>query len=159
MVHIITGRQNHGKTNKILSIYEKLKKGDGFITRKLFRYHCFIGYEIVRLQTRESIPFAYKREYTPHDWDEIYKYGSFTFSKKALRFAEKIITESINKGVSPVFIDEIGPLELDGKGFSNILREVLDKGENVYLTVRHDCVDKVTQKFSLKKHEVIRLNL
>ncbi len=155
MVYIITGGLNQGKTLRMLSIYKKLKKGDGFITRKIFSDESFIGYDIVRLQTGYSIPFAYKKDHTPADWDEIYKYGSFTFSMKAFRFAEKIITETINRSEDPVFIDEVGYLELQGKGFSDILKKVFEIQQEIYITVRNEYMDRIIKDYKIKDYEVI----
>ncbi|MCK4329193.1 hypothetical protein KAX02_05070 [candidate division WOR-3 bacterium] len=157
MVCLIIGEINQGKTQKILSVYNRKKQGDGFITRKLFKNNTFIGYEIVRLSTEKSVPFAYMRDYAPSEWDEIYKYGPYTFSRKAFTFAENIVDEIIKKRINPIFIDEVGPLELQGKGFFRTLKEVLNTEKDIYITVRDHCVDEVIKKFNIRKYDVIKL--
>ncbi|MFC2146661.1 nucleoside-triphosphatase, partial [Acidobacteriota bacterium] len=125
MIYIITGGIDEGKTREIEAIYRQIKKGDGWISKKVFLNKEFAGYEIQRLSTNEKLPLAYKKEYVPPGWDEIYSIGPFLFSKQAFEFAGKIIDEIIEKNINPVFIDEIGPLELQGKGFYPMLEKIL----------------------------------
>ena len=159
MVYIIKGEINQGKTKEILSIYNRDKQGDGFVSKKIFINPTeFTGYEIVRLSTEEKMPLAYKSQYVPSHWDEIYRRGPFSFSKAAFVFAEHIIDDIIDRHINPVYIDEIGPLELDGKGFSTILEKILRIQKDVYITVRSHCVNEVINKFNTRDHKIITAN-
>ncbi len=135
----------------------RCKRGDGFISRKTFKNNIFYGYEIVRLSTGESIPLACKSDSTPLLWDEIYTVGLFSFSKKGFIFAESIADEMIKGDANPVFIDEIGPLELEGKGFFKILKELLLTEKDIYITVRKSCLKDVIEVFKLERYEIITL--
>lgn len=157
MVHLISGDIDEGKTREIEAIYRRMKKGDGWISRKVFLNEEFVGYEIQRLSTKEKIPLAYKKEYVPPGWDEIYSIGPFRFSKRAFEFAGKIIDEIIDKNIKPVFIDEIGPLELQGKGFCPMLEKILKTQKDLYIVVRSHCVEAVINRFLLKNHEIIKI--
>jgi nucleoside-triphosphatase THEP1 len=151
MVYIITGAINEGKTQKMVSLYNQLNKGDGFVSKKIFnRDKNFAGYEIERLSTKEKLPLAYKQGYVPTGWDEIFRIGPFRFSKAAVAFAENIIDDIIRRGIEPVFIDEIGPLELQGQGFSAILTKTLNAQKDVYISVRSFCVEDVKKKFKIE---------
>jgi nucleoside-triphosphatase THEP1 len=156
MIYIITGEINQGKTEKALSIFN-FTGGDGFISRKIFKNNTFYGYEITRLSTNESIPLALKSDSIPPLWDEILSTGSFSFSEKALAFAESIIDEIMNSDTNPVFVDEIGPLELEGKGFFNIVNELLQTEKDIYLTVRKSCLEDVIELFKLERYEIVPL--
>lgn len=159
MVYIIKGEINQGKTQEILSIYNRDKQGDGFVSKKIFINQTdFTGYEIVRLSTDEKMPLAYKSQYVPPHWDEIYRRGPFSFSKAAFVFAEHIIDDIIDRHIDPVFIDEIGPLELDGNGFFAVLEKILRTQKDVYITVRNHCVNEVINKFNIRDHKMIMLN-
>ena len=155
MVHIITGAIDEGKTRKVEAIYRQMKKGDGWVSGKIFLNEEFIGYEIQRLSTNEKLPLAYKKEYVPSGWDEIYAIGPFYFSKRAFEFAGKIIDEIIEENINPVFIDEIGPLELQGKGFCPMLEKILKTPKDVYIVVRSHCVNDAIKKFSIKNYETL----
>ena len=157
MVYIITGGIDEGKTREIEAIYRQLKKGDGWVSRKIFLNEEFIGYEIQRLSTNEKLPLAYKKEYVPSGWDEIYAIGPFRFSRRAFEFAGKIIDEIIEKNINPVFIDEIGPLELQGKGFCPMLEKILKIQRDVYIVVRRHCVDDVVNRFEIKNYKIIKI--
>ena len=156
MINIVTGGIDSGKTRKMLSLYNELKRGDGFVSRKVFlNPEGFIGYEICRLSTGEKLPLAFKEAHIPPGWDEIYRIGPFRFSKKAFAFADAIITEILANPIEPVFIDEIGPLELSGKGFSSLLHRVLKAGKDLYLVVRTHCVAEVLEKFGIEDYHTI----
>jgi nucleoside-triphosphatase THEP1 len=156
MIYIITGEINKGKTEKALSMYN-FTGGDGFISKKIFKNNIFYGYEIARLSTNESIPFALKLDNIPPLWDEIDIFGSFSFSEKAFAFAESIIDEIINSDTNPVFVDEIGPLELEGKGFFNIMKKLLQTEKEIYITVRKSCLEDVIEAFKLERYEIVPL--
>ncbi len=156
MVYIIKGEINQGKTQEILSIYNRDKQGDGFVSKKIFiNLTEFTGYEIVRLSTDEKMPLAYKSQYVPSNWDEIYRRGPFSFSKAAFVFAEHIIDDIIDRHIDPVFIDEIGPLELDGNGFFAVLEKILRTQKDVYITVRSHCVEEVINKFNIRNYKLV----
>ena len=157
MIYIITGGIDEGKTRETEAIYRKMKKGDGWVSRKIFLNEKFAGYEIQRLSTKEKMPLAYKKEYVPPGWDEIYSIGPFRFSKRAFEFAGKIIDEIIDKNITPVFIDEIGPLELQGKGFCPMLEKILKTQKEIYIVVRSHCVDAVIDRFEIKDYEIIKI--
>jgi len=158
MIYIITGGIDEGKTREIEAFYRLKKKGDGWISRKVFINEEFAGYEIQRLSTNEKKPLAYKKEYVPPGWDETYSIGPFCFSRRAFEFAGKIIDEIIEKNINPVFIDEIGPLELQGKGFCPMLEKILKTPKDVYIVVRSHCVDDVIKKFNIQDYKILKNN-
>jgi nucleoside-triphosphatase THEP1 len=141
-VYIITGEVNSGKTGTLLSIYRNLCRGDGFINSKIFDSGVYIGQRIIRLSTGESEYFSFKDSFIPSDWEEEYRYDIYSFSKKGMVFARKTAADIIEKGVDPVFIDEIGPLELQMKGFYDIFSEILRKSKKVFVTVRSSCLKR-----------------
>ena len=59
---------------------------------------------------------------------------------------------------TPVFIDEIGPLELDGNGFFAGFKKILRTQRDVYITVRNHCVEDVINKFNIRNYTIIMVN-
>ncbi len=160
MIYIISGEIDQGKTREMISIYQQqqTKQGDGFVSKKIFPDDTdFTGYEIVRLSNNEKMSLAYRSQYVPPGWDEIYSCGPFHFSKAAVTFAEGIIDDIIARDINPVFIDEIGPLELAGKGFTPLLEKILKTQKDVYITVRNHCVEDVLKKFYIREYELIKV--
>lgn len=158
VVYIITGKVNQGKTTKLLSIYNDIKKGDGFYNRKVCLNNSYVGQEVVRLSTGESRLLTLKRGFIPKVWDEEYSYNVFSFSKSGINFAERIINDIIEKDISPIFIDEIGPLELQGKGFYNTFKSCLKISVDIYVVIRESCVDEVIEKFGIRNFKIIKSN-
>jgi nucleoside-triphosphatase THEP1 len=158
MVTVLKGGINQGKTAKILEIYSRGKSGDGFITKKVFKKGVFSGYEIVRLSSQESRPFIFKMGHEPENLPRVFKYGQFTFSGDGIDFAEEIMIDVINKGIDPVYIDEIGPVELQEKGFYKLFRMALESGRNLFVTVRESCVDDVLRLLKINDYEIIDIN-
>jgi nucleoside-triphosphatase THEP1 len=159
MIHIVTGAIDEGKTRKMNEIYHQLRQGDGFLSNKIFiDPSTFTGYEIQRLGSGERIPLAYKAEYIPAVWDEAYRLGPYSFSREAFRFVDKMIDEIVGSDIEPVFIDEIGPLELSGRGFFTAVVKVLNTHKEVYITVRTHCVEDVINKFNIRDYTIIKVN-
>jgi nucleoside-triphosphatase THEP1 len=158
MVYIISAAIDEGKTKKIESLYRQYLQGDGWISRKILLNDTLAGYELERLSNKVKMPLAYKRPYVPAHWNEIEEYGPFVFSKRAFDLAEKIVDELIEKKIEPLFIDEIGPLELSGKGFYTHLHKVLKSTTEVYIAVRSHCVQGVVEKFAIKPFRIINLS-
>jgi nucleoside-triphosphatase THEP1 len=157
MIHIICGEINQGKTARIKSVYEENMKGDGFITEKIITNSIFCGYKISRLTTGDSEILILRTEFFPLDETPFLTKGSFSFYEKGFIFASSIIDDIINNNINPVFIDEIGAIELAGKGLHDSFRKILLADKTVYITVRNCFVKKVISLFSLKKYALIRI--
>lgn len=156
-INIITGGINTGKTKKLLSTYQKIGQGDGFIIFKVFDRGLYVGQRIMRLSTSVSENFSFKEGFTPINWDEEYRYDVFSFSKKGLMFAHETIYDILENGNNPVFIDEIGPLELQKKGFFNIFTALIKMEKDIYVTIRSSCVENVINEFKIEKYKVIKV--
>lgn len=83
-----------------------------------------------------------------------FKIGQYNFSKSSFEKASSIIKDAINnKGW--LIIDEIGPLELRGEGFSLTLKEVLSTHTgNLLLVVREGLAEKVIAHFGIQNASV-----
>ncbi len=157
MIVIITGKIDSGKTSRLLSVYNESKAGDGFVIKKVYEHNNNIGQDIVRLSTGDNKPFSLKKSLVPRHWDEVYSYGPYSFSVQGFLFANSIITDAIQMSYEPLYIDEIGPLELQEKGFSDILLLALASKKNLYITVRDTCLQAVIRKFDIHQFEVINI--
>jgi nucleoside-triphosphatase THEP1 len=162
VITIITGKVGSGKTTKLLSLYNELKTGDGFIIRKNFNNGIYVGQDIVRLSTGEHKLFSLKPCCcsAPQNWDEACRFGPYSFSGAGFSFADEIIKEAMQNESDPLYIDEIGPLELQGKGFSGILKLAISKAsgqKEIYITVRDSCLDAVIKKFAISQYKTVSI--
>lgn len=157
MINIICGENNQGKTKKLKSIYADKKEGDGFVAQKIFIDSTFCGYELVRLSTGESVPQALIENLFPEKETPIYKQGSFLFFKESFVFADSVIKEVIKNNINPVFIDEIGPLELRKKGYHKSFIKILKENRTIYITVRNTLVNDIIDFYSIKDYSLIEV--
>ncbi|MDO9547911.1 MAG: nucleoside-triphosphatase [Candidatus Marinimicrobia bacterium] len=151
MIILVTGEVNEGKTNYMRSLYRELGVGDGFICPKVFENGEFIRYDIRRLSSDESQAFAYPLESVPSDWNEKCRFGKYSFSSKAIHFAEQIIDELIEQKIEPIIIDEIGPLEIENHdGFYNIIKKLLKTQLGAFISIRRSMSDDFENAFGIE---------
>ncbi len=82
--------------------------------------------------------------------------GKYVFSTEHFDRAVTIIKEAMHKE-GWLVIDEIGPLELRGSGFHDILKELLEqRRDHILLVVREGLEEKVITHFQL--HDPIRIS-
>lgn len=148
MIFIVTGEINSGKTGYMQNLYREVGEGDGFICPKIIESGNHIRYDIQRLGSDKSIPFACPVDRLDEGWDESCRYGNYSFSAAAIEFAESIIKEIIDLRIEPFFIDEIGPLEIENQGgFYAIMQEIITAGLEGFVTVRKPLLDAFIQTF------------
>jgi len=158
MIYLITGDINSGKTTKMMELYKQNSQGDGFVCPKVYTNGIFCRYDIRHLQSAHTIPFAYPVDSVPENWDEMIRYGKFTFSAQAFAFAETIARQSIKDYISPFFLDEIGPLELDlNQGFYSILKKILSYDMDHYISIRKSKIYDLMDYLDMETIHIISL--
>jgi len=151
MIFLVTGEINEGKTTYMHSFYKEIGEGDGFICPKVFEDGEFVRYDIQRLSSGETKPFAYSLSSVPDDWDESDRYGKYSFSSRAIHFAEQIIDEMLEQKVEPIIIDEIGPLEIENHaGFYKLMDSVIKANRDAFVAIRSSPVDKFEEAFGIE---------
>jgi nucleoside-triphosphatase len=85
--------------------------------------------------------------------EETLTVGKYIFSKPAFDKANNILLTIKNKFI---IIDEIGPLEVAGKGFAETLQIILQNKNytNLLLVVRNELVHSVVEYFNIDKKEI-----
>ena len=121
MIFILTGPVHSGKTTFLKKLVDELKvnklKINGFLSEAVLENKEIFGYDLYDMKNEQSIPFI--RREGEEEWEKI---GSYFFIPEALAHVKKMIFQS--RGVDILVIDEIGPLELRGKGLWPALRKV-----------------------------------
>lgn len=122
MIHILTGRVDSGKTALIEQVINNLdplkKRFSGFLTKKVYEGDQFIGYDLFDLKQREACPFI--RMTLPAGKEQI---GRFYFLPSGLEKAIRIILR--HQIIDYLIVDEVGPLELAGRGLWPALSQQL----------------------------------
>ncbi len=83
---------------------------------------------------------------------DVLQVGKYTFSKSAFKRAEAILSDAIQKHQGWVIVDEIGPLELKGKGLSAVTKRLLEENKSalqVILVIRESILLEAIQYFEI----------
>lgn len=152
MIYIITGKINSYKTTRLKERYNALK-GDGFISVKHMSNNKVLYYHIERLSDQSKSMFAIHKEHYPVLFEKVEQLGPYVFDKNVFEMVETTMKNCIEQHVSPLFIDEIGPLEIAHKGFYKTFRRLLNSGLDVYFTCRASLVESVVKTFNIKAYE------
>lgn len=149
---ILTGPVHTGKTSRLMHWATRKKNIDGIfqpvIDGKRFIYH--IASRILRLLETDAK-------------GEVTMIGKFKFSNQTFDWAKNILDDCMNKELEWLVIDEIGPLELEGKGLepavSKIINQVDMLNGNVLCVVRDSILEKFVKHYHLEsKYDLINLD-
>ena len=146
-IYIMTGPVRSGKTT-LLSKWSAEKKDVFGILTPVVRGKRFF-YDA---HTKEK----FEMEAEPGE-KNIFVIGRFVFSKNSFVKAIEILKKAIQNDKDWVVVDEIGPLELKGKGFSTILKTLLKTKESfkLLIVVRETLAEKVIDHFKIDKNKLV----
>lgn len=156
MVHFISGKMNDGKTTSLISTYRESGVGEGFALIKVMKDSKVHSYIARKLSSDEERLFIIRDSWLAEDFDQVCKIGPYCFSKSTLRWIESTIKEAVREGVSPIYLDEVGVLELQGEGYSDLIKFLVKERIDLYLTIRDDLLKKVMTYFDIVDYEMRR---
>lgn len=147
-IFFITGAQGKGKTTFI-------KKLAGLFIDAGFRCGGFYaeGYWENGLRSRFDIVEinSNKRELLcdTHAGEGDESFRRFFFKKKGLHFGNRILEQSAGKNLF-AFIDEVGALELEGKGWAKAIEKLIQNPPAAMIwTIRENLAEKISEKFEV----------
>jgi nucleoside-triphosphatase THEP1 len=155
MINIVTGNINSGKTSKLAAIYQFNNEGDGFVAVKVMNDSVVTGYRAMRLSTMEERQFIVRDSVVPAEFDSVCQIGPYLVSRQGLEWIERETKAMIESKMSPIYLDEIGLLELDGKCLDRIFQELLSTEIELYISVRNELVDRVLQKYHITDYRLM----
>ncbi|HBH17592.1 MAG TPA: hypothetical protein DDX14_01350, partial [Cyanobacteria bacterium UBA9579] len=155
-VYIITGKIHEGKStlayNTAVKLMDKNLKIGGIISKSVNKDNHRVGYEIIDLKSGKIVPLATINK--PDSYSEIC--GPFYFYKEGMDFAFSSLNLDYLEDTNVIFIDEVGKLELNKKGFyKSIIRILNSKNHAIVLVVRNEYLDEVKRKFNLEEMRII----
>lgn len=122
VIYVLTGPVRFGKTSFLKRFLSELShrgcRIDGFLSVAYWEGQKHCGYDLFDLRERKTIPFIRLRGNVK--WPKV---GPFFFIPQALQEAKSIILRA--KNVNLLVADEIGPLEMAGKGVWPALKEMI----------------------------------
>ncbi len=126
-IYIISGETRSGKTTFLKEVISHLKQKDsgisirGIIAHGLDRGNERFGFDIEDVATNKKA-FLCSQDRV----EEALKIGRFYFSKKGLEFGQEALTTHLD-ATDLLVIDEIGYMELKGKGWFESIEKALKK--------------------------------
>jgi nucleoside-triphosphatase THEP1 len=154
---IITGSVGEGKTSYVKNMIGLFPKYDikpgGFISERVMEKSHTTGYDIVNIETGKRDVFLRENNCGPD------KIGRYNICQEGLSAGNNILRSVVHFRDILVIIDEVGRLELDGKGWAEGLKELIDKSmNNILITVRNSFVEDVTIKFGIRDAVIVNVS-
>lgn len=137
---IYSGEVHTGKTTSLLRWCADKKNIDGIfqpvIEEKRFIYH--LGSRTLKRLEVDSI-------------ENVTLIGKYKFDNSTFEWAQKVLLDSFNQNLELLIIDEIGPLELEGKGLEPALSFLMKNRKNfagkILLVIRNSILEEVIKKY------------
>ncbi len=148
-VILITGDKRNGKTQTAKKLRKLLQSRGiaigGVLSDRITNNGETTGYDLINISTGKRMPFLKKSEASLNN-----RIGRFEIDTATLRKGKQILNSSNLLMHDVVVIDEVGKLELKGKGWAQAIEEIMEINIlPVIITVRTDFADDVVEKFGI----------
>ena len=157
-IYLITGTIQGGKTSYLVELVDLLRKRGlspgGFLAPGSFESGERSGFKLKNILTGAEIPLASTKEIS--GW---FKYRRFWFNPDAFIQGMEWIRKIMPDEPRVVVIDEVGPLELEGSGWWEILEFLKSSSVPVQLwSVRENLIAEVRQRWDIPDRHIIRID-
>jgi nucleoside-triphosphatase THEP1 len=145
---IISGNIQEGKTTFVEKVINRLKRKEislgGFLSKVIYQNDKRTGYQLFDLNTERKELLCTVVEHP--QWNH---YGKFYFNPKGQELGVDIL-KNISEESQLIVIDEIGPLELGGEGWSAAIDELVrNSARPMIWVVREHLVEKIARKWTV----------
>lgn len=142
-IHILTGGIKSGKTTRLMLWASSRKNIDGIlqpvIEEKRFIYH-------LGSKTLKQLEIA--------DEANAVQIGNYKFSGTVFSWSQNVIVSCFQQNLDWLVIDEIGPLELEGKGLEPAITKIISERNdfcgNILCVVRDSILEKFIQHYRIE---------
>ena len=156
MVNLIVGKKNFGKTTRLRALFTETPEAAGFCSEKVHDCGRVKAYQLEDLKTKETRLLAKLLSLPiPEKWGQEIQHGPFRFSTESFSWAAELLEKARKDGAKAFFIDELGKMELEGNGHSELIRKALDSGMDLFITVRDSNVDDAVKTFGIEDYKEI----
>jgi nucleoside-triphosphatase THEP1 len=152
----VTGGVGAGKSSFLQEVVQTLRERAvfpaGFLAEGIVEKGERKGYRLADLTSGERRPFGEVRERK----GRIHT-GRFTFNQETLRWGEDLLWQAVSREDTPLIIlDEVGPLELKGKGWARAMEHLLHQSRIPQVwAVRSRAVEAVIKAWNLSPAAVV----
>lgn len=148
-VFILTGAQGSGKTTFLLKLTVALAKRNisvgGILAPVVLQNGERLGYDVQDIANGQRVPLCRIGMGTAE-----LRAGPFAFLNQGITLGEDALITAAAAHTPVIVVDEIGPLELSGKGWSSAVPRILTRNGSVaILVVRPALIDYVTGRWQI----------
>jgi len=148
-VIIITGSIREGKTSfakMLIGLFRSHNiSAGGIISERISDKESTVGYDLVNIETGERTVFLRLDGECGPD-----RIGRFSICQDGIKTGNNILNSLIVKKNKVIIIDEVGLLELNGKGWAGSINSIIGiSGINLVITVRSTFINDVINKWNL----------
>jgi nucleoside-triphosphatase THEP1 len=149
-IYILTGEIGEGKTTALQKWAGGIHDVGGILSLVADGKRLFLD-----LGSKDIFPME-----AGADEKNILAVGKFLFSRNSFDKAIDILRKGIGK-TKWLLLDEIGPLELRGEGFYDVIKEMIqanNREQKILLVVRQSLVNEVIEYFHINRSELLIIN-
>lgn len=136
VIRIVTGRRDSGKSSYLRSLARSTGAG-GFIAEKAYGVSGEIGFDLLTLPSGDRRPLARVAgdggSAPGAGW---FRFRRFFFDEASFRWARERAAEILKRSDCPLILDEIGPLELEGRGLYSVFLRFLASSRELTVSCR-----------------------
>jgi molybdopterin-guanine dinucleotide biosynthesis protein A len=152
---LVVGEPGSGKTSWCREYVDRRRESGssvgGILCPAIERQGQRIGSNVVDLLTGQEVPFARLSRRKSFTAGEVV--GDYTISRRGISFACAAIGRAVENKCDLVVIDEVGPLELSGRGLMPAVGLALASMADVLIVVRSWLKEAVQTRFP--EHEFV----
>ena len=158
-ITIIQGERGEGKTTFVKEIVKELKATTisvgGVLAEGFWKGGVRNKFQLVDLKTNSKLVYCQRER--RDSWEKV---AQFYVNPKGQEFGEELLKKTNLEGLDFVVIDEVGPFELEGKGWTMALNKLI-MGTNLPMlwVVRNSLVEEVIQYFDLKEFQLFNIQI
>lgn len=151
---LVTAPVGKGKTTQIRRMIDHLpaeyRPAGGILSLRLMNDAVTTGYDVVNLRNQERSPFLRLQEEKASEM-----IGNFVILEEGLTAGREALSLVQNESSRLMVIDEVGKLELEGRGWAASLNELLHHtGHPLILSVRDSLTEKIVRHFHLNRFDL-----
>ncbi|MBS3791437.1 hypothetical protein KGY77_02150 [Candidatus Bipolaricaulota bacterium] len=142
-----------GKTRLSQKVVDRLKNSHyqpgGVLSPRLMESGLTVGYDVINIATGNRRSFV--RSHPPGK-----NVGRFFIKPGAIEFANQAISDAIGQ-FDPVFVDEVGRLELSSDGLAPSVEELLSSQSQAIILVRDEFISDLREVFGIREYDDVRV--
>ena len=136
----------------MLKKFQESGTGAGILSVKNMDGNKVIGYDAMCLTSGERRPFIIRHAESEITADCRHILGPYGFLEETYQWIEHKMEQWIIEKRQPIYLDEIGKLELEGEGFDRLMSRLVESDIELCITVRDKFLEAVLNRYEIKNY-------